>query len=185
LPAVFGVVSALLMWLPGLADACQISLTGTQSGISNSSPVDCISISNANITGDVNNTGSVLVSGITVTSSRVSGAISNIGSLAGGTGVVGNTIVNGGALAPGNSIGTLAVQGNLAFTSAASYMIEVSQSASDRTNVTGTATLAGTVRVVSSTSLYVFNSPYTILSSAGLGGTQFNAVATPAGISGR
>jgi hypothetical protein len=75
---------AFAVCLPDLAGACQISLTGTQPGVSNSAPIDCISITNANVTGNVNNTGSILLNGITVTNSTVNGAISNIGSLAGG-----------------------------------------------------------------------------------------------------
>jgi autotransporter-associated beta strand protein len=108
----------------------------------------------------------------------------NAGGTLGGNGMVGTTLVNGGTLAPGNSIGTLTVQGSLVFTAASTYMVEVSPSSADRTNVTGVAALAGTVRVTSPTNSYRFNSPYTILTSAGLGGTQFNAVATPNGITG-
>jgi autotransporter-associated beta strand protein len=102
----------------------------------------------------------------------------------GGNGIVGNTVINGGTLAPGNSIGTLTVQGSLAFTAAASYIIEVSSSNASRTDVTGTATLGGTVRVTSPTNSFRFNSPYTILTSAGLVGTQFDALATPTGVTG-
>jgi uncharacterized protein YhjY with autotransporter beta-barrel domain len=63
------------------------------------------------------------------------------------------------------------VQGNLVFASAATYMVEVSPSAADRTNVTGTATLAGTVQAV-----FGFNGfmphTYTIVSAnGGLNGT--------------
>jgi uncharacterized protein with beta-barrel porin domain len=53
----------------------------------------------------------------------------NAGGTLGGTGTVGNTIVNGGTLAPGqfhrNAIGTLTVSGNLAFTTAALYLVQV------------------------------------------------------------
>ena len=70
----------------------------------------------------------------------------NAGGTLGGTGTVGNTTINGGTLAPGNSIGTLTVEGNLVFAAAATYLVEVSPTTADRTNVTGTATLAGTVQ---------------------------------------
>ena len=59
----------------------------------------------------------------------------------GGNGTLGNTTINGGTLAPGNSIGTLSINGNLVLTSAAAYIVEVSPTQADRTNVTGTATL--------------------------------------------
>jgi autotransporter-associated beta strand protein len=113
-----------------------------------------------------------------------SGVTVNNGGTLGGSGIVGNTIINGGTLAPGSSIGTLTVQGSLVFTAAASYMIEVSAANSDRTNVMGTAALDGIVRVTSPTSSFRFSSPYTILTSAGLNGTRFNALVTPPGTTG-
>ncbi|MGL3214345.1 autotransporter domain-containing protein [Bradyrhizobium sp. BR 1433] len=91
----------------------------------------------------------------------------NAGGTLGGSGTVGNTTINGGALAPGNSIGTLTVQGNLVFTSAASYLIEVSPASADRTNVAGTATLGGaTVRATFAAGTYVAKQ-YTIVNASG------------------
>jgi hypothetical protein len=43
-------------------------------------------------------------------------------------------------LSPGNSIGTITIQGNLVLGSAVAYLVEVSPTQADRTNVTGTAT---------------------------------------------
>ena len=113
----------------------------------------------------------------------------NAGGALGGTGTVGNTIVNGGTLVPGNNstgaTGTLTVSGNLAFTTAALYLVQVSQTTASMVSVTGTTTLAGTVQVVSPTNSYKFSQPYTILSSAGgLGGTQFNSLSLPNFITG-
>ena len=90
---------------------------------------------------------------------------------------VGNTTINGGTLSPGNSIGTLTVQGNLVLTSAAAYIVEVSPTAADRTNVTGTASLAGTVQAVFGPGSY-FARTYTILSAAG-GGSTGRSTASP------
>ena len=108
----------------------------------------------------------------------------NAGGTIGGNGTIGNTTINGGTLSPGNSIGTLTVQGNLVLTSAAAYLVEVSPTAADRTNVTGTASLAGTVQAVFGPGSS-FARTYTILSAAGgLGGTRFNSLITtnlPAG----
>jgi autotransporter-associated beta strand protein len=104
----------------------------------------------------------------------------NAGGTLGGDGHVGNTFINGGTLAPGNPIGTLHVVGNLAFTTAATYLVQISQAASALTTVSGTAALAGTVQVVSTDGTYKFNQPYTILTATGgLGGTQFNSLAVP------
>jgi hypothetical protein len=90
----------------------------------------------------------------------------NAGGALGGTGTVGNTTINGGTLAPGNSIGTLTIQGNLVLTAAAAYIVEVSPTQADPTNVTGTATLAGTVQAVFGPGSYIARA-YTILSAAG------------------
>ncbi|MEN3349761.1 MAG: hypothetical protein V7632_3396, partial [Bradyrhizobium sp.] len=103
----------------------------------------------------------------------------NAGGTLGGNGILGNTVVNGGALAPGNSIGTLSVQGNLVFTSAASYLVEVSPVGADRTNVTGTATLGGaTVKATFAPGTYV-TKQYTIVNaSGGVSGTFSSLVNT-------
>jgi autotransporter-associated beta strand protein len=102
----------------------------------------------------------------------------NAGGAIGGIGTIGNTTINGGTLSPGNSIGTLTVQGNLVLTAAAAYLVEVSPAAADRTNVTGTASLAGSVQAVFGPGAYIARS-YTILSAAGgLGGTRFNSLIT-------
>ena len=76
----------------------------------------------------------------------------------GGNGTLASTTINGGTLSPGNSIGTLTVQGNLVLTSAAAYLVEVSPTQADRTNVTGTATLAGTVQAVFGPGSYIARS---------------------------
>lgn len=136
------------------------------------------------LTGTSTYTGTTAVNGglLSVNGSIATSSLTtvNAGGILGGNGFVGNTLVNGGTLSPGNSIGTLNVTGNLAFTTAATYLVEISQTASDLTKVSGTGTLAGVVQVVSPTSSYKFNQPYTILSATGgLGGTQFNSLIAP------
>ncbi|WP_145984420.1 autotransporter outer membrane beta-barrel domain-containing protein [Bradyrhizobium nitroreducens] len=104
-----------------------------------------------------------------------SGVTVNAGGALGGTGIVGNTtIASGGTLAPGNSVGTLTVSGNLAFSAGSFYTVEVSTSAADRTNVSGTATLTGaTVQAVAIPGSFR-SQTYTILNATGgFGGTQF------------
>ncbi|MBB4373991.1 uncharacterized protein with beta-barrel porin domain [Bradyrhizobium sp. cir1] len=66
----------------------------------------------------------------------------------GGVGTVGTTTVNGGMLAPGNPTGTLTVSGDLSFTSASSYLVQVSSASNGLAIVTGTATLGGAAVVV-------------------------------------
>ncbi|RAI38991.1 hypothetical protein CH338_10845 [Rhodoplanes elegans] len=101
------------------------------------------------------------------------------GGLLGGTGTIGTTQINaGGTLAPGNSIGTITVAGNLTFASGGIYAVEVSPTTADRTNVTGTATLAGTVQATFAPGAYV-NKRYTILhADGGRGGTTFSTLTT-------
>ncbi|MBS0535702.1 MAG: autotransporter domain-containing protein [Proteobacteria bacterium] len=110
------------------------------------------------------NGGTLSVNGSIATSS---GVTVNNGGVLGGTGTVSSTIVNsGGALAPGNSIGTLTVNGNLTFNAGAGYSVDVSPSAADRTNVTGMATLAGTVNATYAPGSYI-SKQYTILNAVG------------------
>ncbi|WP_246563236.1 autotransporter outer membrane beta-barrel domain-containing protein [Bradyrhizobium liaoningense] len=132
--------------------------------------------------GDIHvNGGALIVNGNIASANNL---VVNAGGTLGGSGTVGSTVVNGGILSPGNSIGTIAVQGSLVFTVASTYLVQVSSSASDLTNVTGAATLAGTVRVALADGTLRFNSPYTILNAATLNGSRFDSIATPTGISG-
>jgi outer membrane autotransporter protein len=115
------------------------------------------------------NGGLLQVDGSIATSSLVT---VNAGGTLGGTGTVASTVINGGTLAPGNSIGTISVQGNLVFSSAAAYLVEISPSAADRTNVTGAAALGGNVQVVAAPGSYRPGTTYTILSATdGVNGT--------------
>ena len=82
---------------------------------------------------------------------------------------------SGGTLAPGSGAPatSLTINGNLAFQSGALYLVQVNSTTASLANVTGTASLAGTVQanIASAT-----NKSYDILHSAGLGGTRFNAL---------
>src|SRR5262249_24852538 len=83
----------------------------------------------------------------------------------------------GAAPSPGISIGSLTLQGNLVMAAAAAYIVEVSSSTADRTNVAGTASLGGTVQATFLSGTVA--RAYTILSAAGgLGGTTFGALTT-------
>jgi autotransporter-associated beta strand protein len=106
----------------------------------------------------------------------------NTGGTLAGIGTVGAVTVNtGGTLAPGTpgTSGTMTVQGNLAFQSGAFYLVQVNPSTASATHVTtgGTAALAGTVNALFAAGSYIGRT-YTILTSAGLGGTTFNSLAT-------
>ena len=122
------------------------------------------------------NDGSLIVNGSIAASSLTT---VNDGATLGGNGVVGTTLINaGGALAPGpsGSGGTLTVAGNLAFQSGAMYVVAVTPSAASATNVSGTATLAGTVQANFGAGTFLKDS-YTILTAGTRNGT-FDALTT-------
>jgi len=110
------------------------------------------------------NAGTLLVNGSISTSS---GLTVNTGGTVGGTGTLPTTVISGGTLAPGNSIGTVTVQGSLSFSPTSTYLVEISPTANDRTNVTGTATLDGTVNVIPQAGSYALGTTYTLLNATG------------------
>lgn len=98
------------------------------------------------------------------------------GGTIGGTGQLPSTTVLG-TISPGNSPGVLTVNGNLTMGTNSTYLAEIQGAVSDRINVTGTAALAGTLKLAFLPGAYSFGSSYTLLSAqGGLGGTRFGAV---------
>ena len=109
------------------------------------------------------NAGTLIVNG-SIANSPVT--VNSGGTLA-GTGTVGATTINsGGTFAPGNSPGTMTVAGNLAFQSGAIYLVQVTPSTASSSNVSGTATLAGTVQAAFASGSYLTRT-YTIWSASG------------------
>jgi autotransporter-associated beta strand protein len=119
------------------------------------------------------NAGTLVVNG-SIANSAVT--VNSGGTLRGTGSIGGLTVGNGGTLSPGNSIGTLTVQGNLVMATAAAYIVEVSSSNADRTNVAGTASLGGTVQATFLSGTVA--RAYTILSAAGGRSGTFNALTT-------
>jgi autotransporter-associated beta strand protein len=107
-----------------------------------------------------------------------SGVFVNGSGVFAGTGAVPSMTFNGGTLSPGNSIGTLTISGSLVLSTASTYLVEVSPAAADRTNVTGKATIAGTVQLAPQAGAYTAGQQYVVLNAAGgLTGT-FGTVST-------
>jgi autotransporter-associated beta strand protein len=162
-----------------------LALSGTLSGTGALTKVGSgmltLSGNNSYSGGTTVNAGTLIVNG-SIANSAVT---VNSGAALAGIGTVGATTINsGGTFAPGNSPGTMTVQGNLAFQSGALYLIQVNPSTASSSNVSGSASLAGTVQAAFAAGSYVART-YTIVSAAGgLGGTMFNALTTsnlPAG----
>uniref|UniRef100_A0A9E8A7L7 Autotransporter domain-containing protein n=1 Tax=Bosea sp. NBC_00436 TaxID=2969620 RepID=A0A9E8A7L7_9HYPH len=116
--------------------------------------------------------GKLVVNGSITSSSGVTVAA---GATIGGSGTLPSLMVNG-TLAPGNSPGTMTVKGNLTLAAGSTYEAEVQGAVSDRVNVTGTAALAGTLKIIPLGGAYSFNNPYTLLSAAGGRTGTFNPV---------
>jgi fibronectin-binding autotransporter adhesin len=123
-------------------------------------------------------TGPTTVSGGTldVPGSIASSSLISVGANAmlSGTGVVGSTtIANGGAFRPGNGTpgSSMTVSGNLALQSGVLYLVQVNATASSFANVSGGATLGGTVSATYASGSNLAKR-YTILTAAaGIGGT--------------
>jgi uncharacterized protein with beta-barrel porin domain len=158
--------------------------TGGNLTIANSGSGGSVTFSGTNTytgTTTINSGASLIVNGSIATSSavNVSGALS-------GTGTVGATTVNtGGILAPGSGVAgtSLMVSGSLAFASGAMYVVMLNPTTASFAQVTGTATLGGSVQAFFAPGSYL-GKQYTILQSAGLGGTTFASLTTnniPAG----
>jgi uncharacterized protein with beta-barrel porin domain len=103
------------------------------------------------------------------------------GGVLAGTGTLSSVNVNnGGVLAPG-LLGvpgtTMTISGSLVFQSAAIYMVQLNSTSTTRANVTGNASLNGTV-FAAVTANGPLQHQYTILHSGGLNGTTFSSLVT-------
>jgi hypothetical protein len=117
-------------------------------------------------------------SGTTVNNGALNGGAIVNGGVLTGTGSIANATVNGGVFAPGNGTAgsSIAVTGNLAFQSAAQYLVLVNPSTTSSTSVTGTATLGGaTVDAVFANGTFVAKQ-YAILTAGSRSGSFASSV---------
>src|SRR5215510_11892026 len=121
------------------------------------------------------NSGVLVVNGSIASSSltRV-----NSGAVLLGSGTVGSTVVNaGGVLVPGNSPGTMTVAGDLTIQRNAFYVVQVNPQTASSMNVSGSASLDGTVAAVFFPGTYLARS-YTILTADNRRTGRFEDLAT-------
>jgi autotransporter-associated beta strand protein len=141
------------------------SLVKVGSGTLTLSGVNAYTGSTTVSTGELIVNGSIALSSLTTV---------NSGAVLSGSGTVGSTVINtGGFLIPGpvGTPGTMTVAGNLAFQSGAFYVVQVNPTTASITNVSGTASLAGTVEAFFAPGDYGLVRSYTILTSGGRMGT--------------
>ena len=122
--------------------------------------------------GDINNPSASITSAVTVDSG---GTLRGHGTI---TGAVTNTA--GGIVAPGGTIGTLTVSGNYTQGSTSTLSIEVSPTAASKLDVTGTAILAGTLKLVYDPGVYSGTTYDIVHAAGGISGT-FGTVTSNAG----
>jgi autotransporter-associated beta strand protein len=121
------------------------------------------------------NAGTLTVDGSIALSSQVN--VNSGGTLA-GTGTVSTTVVNsGGTLAPGhNNVGTLNVAGNLTFNAGSTFVVDVTPTTASKVNVTGAASLNGTVDAVFGPGSYMATTYAILAATGGRTGTFANLV---------
>jgi autotransporter-associated beta strand protein len=104
-----------------------------------------------------------------------------------GAGIVGNSVIAGGGIflpGSGTPVSSMTVSGSLAFQSGALYLVQINSATSTFANVTGAATLAGTVGVSVAVGSTVMKQ-YMILTDAGGHSGAFDGVGVlgaPAGL---
>ncbi|WP_354224359.1 autotransporter domain-containing protein [Bradyrhizobium sp. F1.4.3] len=154
-------------------DTFDLSLIGSGLQYDGFTTFNKVDSSTWTVTGTGNQNWNVL-GGTLMLAGTINGIVSvAAGGTFGGVGTTGTITVTGGTLAPGHPTGTLTVSGDLSFTSASSYMVQVSGTNNGFTIVTGTATLAGATVVVVPTGSIAKH--YTILNATTLP-DRFNPV---------
>ena len=105
----------------------------------------------------------------------------------GGTGLIRGEVFNDGTVAPGNSIGTLTVDGNYSQSSAGTLEVEYANASHlDHLNVTGTATLDGTLKMIKTGSGVAYGDKANILTAqVGIIGRFSKITGLPGGVRAR
>lgn len=118
--------------------------------------------------GDISNPGAQLTSAVTVDAGAT---------LSGHGTIVGSVVNNGGTVAPGGTIGTLTIQGNYTQGANGVLSIEISPTASSTLQVTGVASLGGSLHLVTDGDLFRKGQTYTFVSAGSVTGAFTSVVA--------
>jgi fibronectin-binding autotransporter adhesin len=110
--------------------------------------------------------GALIVNGSIAASSLLT---VNGGGLVAGLGALPTTMIGAGTLLPGSgsTIGTITIAGDLTLTAGSNYVVKVSPSSADRTDVTGTAVLDGRLTPVATGGNYTIGKQYVVLNATG------------------
>jgi outer membrane autotransporter protein len=148
------------------------TISGTGAFAQNGSGVTTLSGASSYAGATTVNGGTLSVTGDISTSS---GVAVNSGATLNGTGTVSSvTVNNGGTLAPGvpPAIGMLTINGSLTLASAAAYLVQISATGASKANISGSASLGGTIVV--DIQGFTPGLKYTLLTAAGgIGATRF------------
>lgn len=118
--------------------------------------------------GDANHPTAQLTSAVTV----------NTGGTLSGHGTIVGNVANNGTVAPGGSIGVLTVNGDYSQSAAGVLSLEVSPTANSSLHITGTATLAGEIQLVTDPGVYRKGQTYRFLTAGTVVGGFTKAVAS-------
>ncbi|WP_166294951.1 autotransporter outer membrane beta-barrel domain-containing protein [Bradyrhizobium sp. 2S1] len=167
---VIGTGTSILQFGGTTATSFDLSKLGSGAQFSGFSSLALLAGANWNFTGNSNFAGAVSVDSVFTLNGALPNAsvtVGPTGTLA-GNGTIGNTII-GGTLSPGNSPGTITMA-SLTMTAAATYLVQVTNTISDKAIVTGTANIAGNV-IVDPLERITRKVTYTIANAGTLSGT--------------
>jgi autotransporter-associated beta strand protein len=117
--------------------------------------------------------------GLLINNGQLNSNVVSSGFLA-GNGIINGNVMSSGITAPGTSIGTLTVSGNYTQTPSGSYLAETNaQGQSDKLNIGGTATLAGTLTTAPQPGVYAPRTNYTLLTAQGGVNGAYTNVTSP------
>ncbi|WP_163158662.1 autotransporter outer membrane beta-barrel domain-containing protein [Bradyrhizobium uaiense] len=167
---VVGTGTSILQFGGAAATSFDLPKLGSGAQFSGFASLAFLAGSNWSLSGNSNFAGAVNVDSVFILNGAMPNASVTVGpnGTLGGNGTIGNTIISG-TLSPGNSPGTITMA-SLTMTAAATYLVQVTNTISDKVNVTGAANIAGNV-IVQPLERITKKTTYTIVNTGTLSGT--------------